>query len=135
MLSSSVFPGATRGTSQAAIALVLAEKLPHFYAVPREDAREDTVLKLLATVSSEACEQRGSCYKVSAVPLLILAALFDDVYMVADLKREVLGLGRIEGVCADGKGDCGQWLPGHGGGGAVACAMGRGVCCSRRGCE
>jgi hypothetical protein len=51
------------------------------------------------------------------------------------LKREVLGLGGIEGVCADGKGDCGQRLPGHGGGGAFACAMDCGVLYSRRGCE
>lgn len=93
------------------------------------------MLKLLATVSSETCEQRWSCYQISAVPLLVLAALLDDVYMVADLKREVLGLSRMEGVCADSKGDCGQRLPGHGGGGARTCTMDCGVSYSRRGCE
>ena len=93
------------------------------------------MLKLLATVSRKACQQRWSCYKVPAVPLLILAALLDDVYMVADLQREVLSLGGIERICADGKGDCGQRLPGHGGGDAVACAMDSSECYSRRGCE
>ena len=93
------------------------------------------MLKLLAAVSSEASKQRRSCYKISAVPLLILSALLDDVYMVADLEWEVLGLSGIEGVCADSKGDCGQRLPGHCGGGAFACAMDRGVLYPGRGCE
>ena len=92
------------------------------------------MLKLLAAVSSEASKQRWSCYKISAVPLLILSALLDDVYMIADLEWEILCLGGIEGVCADGKGDCGQRLPGHCGDSAllaqwivVCCTLGEGA--------
>jgi hypothetical protein len=51
------------------------------------------------------------------------------------LEREILCVSGIEGVCADGKGDCGQRLPGHCGGGACACAMDRDVLYSGRGCE
>lgn len=93
------------------------------------------MLKLLAAVSSETCQQRWSCYEISAIPLLVLSTLLDDVYMVADLEWEVLGLSGIEGVCADSKGDCGQRLPGHGGGSAFVCAMDHGVLYSGRGCE
>jgi len=93
------------------------------------------VLKLLTAVASQTGEQRGRSYKISTVPLLVLPALLDDVYVVADLEGKVLSLGCVKRVCADGKGDCWQRLPGHGGGSVLACAMGRDVVCSRRGCE
>ena len=93
------------GIGRGGCPLALAQDLAHVDTAAREDAREDASLEGLALDAGEPGQQRGRCDEVAAEPGAVLAALLDDVQLVANLKGQVGGRRGLEWIGAYCEGD------------------------------
>lgn len=73
------------------------------------------MFQLLASVAGQAGEQRWWRDQISAIPLIRRTALFDNVDVVANLQREVVGFGSAERIDGNGMSEGWQRFPRHGG--------------------
>ena len=83
-----------------AISLALPQHLAHLDAHAGEDAREDARLQRLALHARQAGQQRRRRNQVAAEPGALMAALLDDVQLIANLEGQVGGRRGLEWVGA-----------------------------------